>query len=97
MKKGVLVEEGSKPVLGLFGARPVAPARTLDPALFVRIDRLKNRTIELPEGEFRIVSRQDVASATPVGNKDGRIIGGLTVNQPEKFWEASKFLVLVKR
>ena len=97
VKKGVLVEEGSKPVLGLFGSRPVAPARTLDPAQFVRIDRLKNRTISLPDGEFKIVSRQDLASATPAETKDDRILGSLRIDRPEKFWEASKFLVLVRR
>jgi hypothetical protein len=97
VKKGVLVEEGKRPVLGLFGSRPVVPARALDPALFVRIDRLRDRTIALPEGEFRIVSRQDVGFATPASKMDDRISGSLKVDRPEQFWEPSKFLVLVRR
>jgi hypothetical protein len=97
VKKGVLVEEGRKSVLGIFGSRPVAPARTLDPTQFVRIDRLRDRTISLPDGEFRIVTRQDIGFATPAATKDDRIIGSIKVDAPEKFWEPSKFLVLVRR
>jgi hypothetical protein len=97
VKKGVLVEEGKKKVLGIFGPRPVAPARALDPSQFVRLDRLRDRTIALPEGEFKIVSRQDIGFATPAEKKDDRIAGSLRVDRPEKFWEPSKFLVLVRR
>ncbi|MEO5568401.1 MAG: hypothetical protein ABIR92_07910, partial [Gemmatimonadaceae bacterium] len=97
IKKGVLVEEGSRRVLGIFGSRPVAPARTLDPAAFTRIDRLRDRVIPLPEGEFTIVSRQDVAFATPGETRDKRMSKSLQVDRPDKFWEPSKFLVLVRR
>ena len=97
VKKGVLVEEGSRPFLGIFGSRPVAPARALDPTQFVKIDRLKDRTIQLPEGDFSIVTRQDIGFATPTAKKDDRISGSLKVDRPEKFWEPSKFLVLVRR
>lgn len=97
IKKGVLVEEGSRPVLGIFGSRPVAPARTLDPAAFTRIDRLRDRVIPLPEGEFTIASRQDVAFATPGETRDKRMSKSLQVDRPDKFWEPSKFLVLVRR
>lgn len=97
VKKGVLVEEGSRPILGLFGSRPVAPARSLDPAQFVKIDRLKDRTIQLPAGEFQIVTRQDPTFATPAEKKDDHILGSLKVDRPEQFWEPSKFLVLVRR
>lgn len=96
VKKGVLVEEGSRPVLGLFGSRPVVPARTLDPSAFTQIDRLRDRTIPLPEGEFSVVSRQDLAYATPGEAHDKRIAKSLSVTRPDKFWEPSKFLVLVR-
>ena len=97
VQKGVLVEDGPRPVLGLFGSRHVIPARALDPAQFVRIDRLKDRTIQLPEGDFSIVSRQDPQYATAAEQKSDRIRGTLKVDRPEKFWEPSKFLVLVRR
>lgn len=97
VRKGVLVAEGTRPVLGLFGSRPVAPARTLDPAAFTRIDRLRDRAIQLPEGEYSIVSRQDLAFATPGERRDNRISKSLQIDRPDKFWETSKFLVLVRR
>jgi hypothetical protein len=96
LKKGVLVEEGHKSFLGILGSRPIAPARALNPAQFVKIDRLKNVTIPLPDGEYSIVTRQDLDFATPAAKKDDRIRGSLTVDSPEKFWEPSKFLVLVR-
>jgi hypothetical protein len=97
IKKGVVVEEGPKPVLGIFGSRPVVPARKLDPALFTSLDRLRDRTIQLPEGQYSLVSRQDLAFATPAERKEDRVAGTLQINAPEKFWEPSKFLVLVRR
>jgi hypothetical protein len=97
VKKGVLVEEGHRSFLGLLGSRPIAPARSLDPAQFVKIDRRRDVTIPLPEGEYSIVTRQDLEFATPAEKNDDRIKGSLTVDHPEKFWEPSKFLVLVRR
>jgi outer membrane murein-binding lipoprotein Lpp len=97
VNKGVLVEEGHRPVLGLFGSRPVAPARSLDPRQFVRIDRLKDRVIQLPAGEFSILTRQDPQYATAGDKKDDKISGSLNVDRPEQFWEPSKFLVLLRR
>ena len=96
-KKGVIVEEGHRSFLGLVGSRPVAPARTLDPAQFVKIDRTKDVTILLPEGEFSIVTRQDPSFATSAEKNADRIKGSLKIDRPDKFWEPSKFLVLVRR
>lgn len=93
--RGVLVEEGHKRLL-ILGGRPVAPARELDPALFTRIDRLRDRVINLPDGNFTIFSRQNASYASPLVSKDGKISGGLRVDQPEKFWAPSRFLILVK-
>jgi hypothetical protein len=95
VKKGVLVEEGRKRLL-VVGSRPVIPARDLDPAQFTRIDRLRDRVINLPAGEYVIFSRQNPQYASPFATHDGRISGGLRVDQPEKFWESSKFLIFVK-
>ena len=95
VQKGVLVEEGKKQFL-LFGNRPVAPARSLDPTTFTRIDRLKDRDITLPDGEYRIFSRHDQQFAEPVQVKDGKITGGLRITSPEQFWAPSKFLILIR-
>ncbi len=95
IKKGILAQEGGKRFL-LVGSRNIAPARELDPSAFTKIDRLANRTITLPEGEYRILSRQNPAYVTPQAQKDGKIAGGLTIDQPERFWENSRFLIIVR-
>jgi len=95
IKKGVLVQEGGKRFV-VVGGRQIQPARELDPASFSKIDRLTNRTISLPEGEYQILSRQNAAFAKPQVAKDGKISGALTIEQPERFWEASRFLIIVR-
>jgi predicted nucleic acid-binding Zn-ribbon protein len=96
VKKGVLVEEGRRSLL-LVGSRPVAPARELDPADFTRIDRLRDRQIELPAGDYSILSRHSQAFVTPGANHDGRLAVSVRIDDPVKFWEPSPFLVLVKK
>jgi predicted nucleic acid-binding Zn-ribbon protein len=95
IKKGILAAEGQKRFL-LVGSRNVAPARELDPSAFTKIDRLADRTIALPAGEYKILSRQNPAYVTPQVQKDGKIAGGLTIDQPERFWENSRFLIIVR-
>jgi len=95
IKKGVLVAEGGKRFL-LVGGRHVVPARELDPSNFSKIDRLTNRTISLPEGQYEILSRQNASYAKPQAEKNGKIAGALTIEQPERFWETSRFLIIVR-
>jgi phage shock protein A len=95
VKQGVLVEEGHKRFV-LVGGRTVAPARELDPAKFTKIDRVRDRTITFPAGEYTIFTRQSPAFASPFAAKDGKFSGGLRVDQPERFWEPSNFLIIVK-
>ncbi len=95
IRDGILVEEGHKRFL-LLGGRPVAPARELDPAKFTRIDRLRDNVINFPAGDYTIFSRQNPTYASPFAAKDGKLSGGLRIDQPEKFWEPSKFLIIVK-
>lgn len=95
IRKGVLVANGPKRFVVL-GSRPLVPARELDPADFVRIDRLADSTIALPAGEYEIVSRQNVSFAEPRAVKDKKIVGGLTIREPEQFWAASRFLIIVR-
>ena len=95
VKQGILVEEGHRRFL-LFGGRSLSPARELDPAKFTRIDRSKDKVINFPEGDYVIFTRQNPAYASPFASKDGAISGGLRIDQPERFWETSKFLIIVK-
>lgn len=95
VKQGILVEEGHKRLL-LVGGRPVAPARELDPSKFTRIDRLRDRVINFPAGDYAIFSRQNPSYASPFTAKEGKMSGGLRIDQPEKFWEPSRFLIIVR-
>jgi hypothetical protein len=95
VKKGVLVPEGHKKFF-VAGERPVVPARTLDPTVFTRIDTQTDTTIVLPDGVYKIVSRQDGALVTPQPVKGGVVSGAFTIGQPEQFWSTSRFLILVK-
>ncbi|MEO8337438.1 MAG: hypothetical protein ABI664_20845 [bacterium] len=96
IEQGILEKEGSKRFL-LVGSRTIAPARELDPSKFTKIDRLAHRTIVLPDGyEYEILSRQNIAYAAPAAEKDGKILGALTIKQPEQFWKNSRFLIIVR-
>ena len=95
IKKGILVKEGQKRFL-IAGSRNVEPARALDPTAFTKIDRLADRTITLPAGQYQILSRQNPAYAAPKEMKDGKIAGALTISQPEQFWQPSPFLIIVR-
>lgn len=95
IEKGVIVPEGTKRFL-VAGSRPVAPARDLDPTLFTRLDRRTDRTIVLPDGEYRIISRHSPAHAASEVTKKGTLVGALSIEEPERFWNGSRFLILMK-
>ena len=95
VKDGILVEEGHKRFM-LLGGRPTSPARDLDTTKFTKIDRMRDTVIDFPAGEYTIFSRQNPAYASPLATKGGKIAGGLKIDQPERFWQPSKFLIIVK-
>jgi uncharacterized coiled-coil protein SlyX len=92
---GIIVEEGHKRFMFL-GGRSLTAARQLDPSKFTKIDRTKDRVINFPAGEYRIISRQNAAFASPFSQEGGLVSGGLRIDQPDHFWEASPFLIIVK-
>ena len=95
IEKGVIVPEGSKRFLAV-GSRPVAPARDLDPSVFTRLDRRTDRTIILPDGEYRIVSRHSPSHTISDATTKGTLVGALSIEEPERFWNGSPFLILMK-
>ena len=90
VRAGVLTEEGG--ILG-FG-KSLAPSRAMARNVFTRIDRLRDTLIALPEAkEYRIVSRHDpgLVSVTV----DRSLGGTLRIKDPERFWSASGWLIIV--
>ena len=95
MKKGVITKEGSKFLI--FGGTRLEPARNLSPESFTAIDKTQQTSIPLPrtDKKYKIISRQSPSYlATPA--KDGKVEGSIEIAQPEEFWSASKYLILVQ-
>jgi len=96
MKKGIITKEGSKFLV--FGGTRLEPARNLSPESFTAIDKTTNTSIPLPrtDKKYKIVSRQSPTYLAQGVAKDGKISGTLEIAQPEEFWSASKYLILVQ-
>ncbi len=95
VKKGVAVQEGSKFLV--FGGHHLAAARSLTPAPFVTINRMRDSTIALPDStkSYKIVTRQDPAFVQPAA-KDGKLRGTVHITSPEQFWAPSRYLIIVQ-
>jgi hypothetical protein len=96
IKKGVITKEGSKFLI--FGGTRLEPARNLDPQAFTAIDKVTNTSIPLPRTDkaYKIISRQSPSYLAPGAAKDGKVTGTVDIAQPEEFWSASKYLILVQ-
>jgi predicted nucleic acid-binding Zn-ribbon protein len=96
MKRGVITKEGSKFLV--FGGTRLEPARNLSPEAFTAIDKTASTTIPLPrtDKKYKIVSRQSPTYLAAGVAKDGKVSGSLQIAQPEEFWSASKYLILVQ-
>jgi hypothetical protein len=94
IEKGVLVAEGPRQ-FGVVGKRAVAPARQLDPLQFTRMDRSTDSTIILPDGVYKIVSRQNTQFASKP-DKGGTFAGAIMIEDGEQFWAPSKYLIVVR-
>jgi hypothetical protein len=95
LERGIIVREGGRRYL-FAGPRTIQPARRLSPESFNAIDMTKTRTIQLPPGQYRILSRHSIDLAKPEMLEGGKIGGALRVTTPEEFWAGSRYLILVK-
>ena len=90
VRAGVLTEEGG--ILG-FG-KSLAPSRAMARSAFTRIDRLRDTVIALPRAkQYRIVSRHDPDLVTV--DADPSLGHTLHIKDPERFWAASGWLIIV--
>jgi hypothetical protein len=99
IEKGIVEREGGANLLFARIGRTLQPARALDPELFVAIDRRDIREIPLPDStqRYAVVSRQSLDNAD-VGERDeAEFRGQLRIPDPERFWGASRFLILVTK
>lgn len=99
LKKGVVVREGGANLIFRRVGRTLQPARELKTELFTPIDIREVRAITLPDTahRYQIVSRQSLDDAK-VGARDGASFRGeLQIADADKFWAASRFLIIVER
>lgn len=95
LERGVIVREGGRRYL-FAGPRTIQPARRLSPEAFKAIDMTKTRTISLPPGQYRILSRHSMELVKPDTLDGGKVGGALRVTAPEEFWGSSRYLILVR-
>jgi myosin heavy subunit len=100
MAKGIVTEVGGSRVLGV-GWRTgetLVPARTLSTEDFTPLTKQETLEITLPDPnkKYRLISRQNVEHLEVKPDKDGKVHGTLRIVDPEEFWGASRFLILVE-
>jgi chromosome segregation ATPase len=95
LKKKVIEQTGG--MLGI--GKSQTAARDLNPADFTAIDKTKVSEIAFPKPDktYRVISRQDVSALETAPDKNGRIRGGLKITSADKFWAASKFLIILEQ
>ena len=82
--------------LGL--GKTIVPVRDPAVAEFTAGDKTTLGQIPFPTGKpYRIVTRQDVEALDTPPGPDGRLKGGLKIVNADKFWAASKFLIIVEQ
>ncbi|HZH42215.1 MAG TPA: hypothetical protein VFD85_14475 [Gemmatimonadales bacterium] len=102
-QKGIITEEGGARFLFVLwkSGKTMVPARTLDPSAFTAIDKRLITNIPLPDSaaSYRIVSRNDLDALAAPPDPDGTIKGShaLPIAAPDKFWEGSRFLIIVQQ
>ena len=99
MKKGVIVKEGGTNLLIKRFGRTLVPARDLNKDAFTAIDTRSVHEIGLPDStkRYQIVSRQSLDDVK-VGERDGTSFRGrLEIPDADRFWAASRFLIIVQR
>jgi hypothetical protein len=99
VKKGVIVREGGANLLVFKPGRTLQIARTLPVDQFTTVDVRGVRDIQVPDStrRYRLVSRQSLDAAEVQDRKRNTFRGNLHIADASKFWEASKYLVLVEQ
>jgi regulator of replication initiation timing len=95
LKKKIIEQAGG--TLGI--GKTQVPARDLSPADFTAIDKTQVSQIAFPKADktYKVITRQDVSALETAPDKDGRIKGGLKITNAERFWAASKFLIILEQ
>jgi hypothetical protein len=95
---GIIKPQGGKRLLVIKVGGTFVPGDTLDPARFHAIDKSRDDRVVLPDSsaEYEIVSPQNIAYVAAVLPNSRRVKGRFAITNP-KFWDNSKFLILLRR
>ena len=76
--------------------RKRSPSRAAD---FTSADKTTALEIAFPKSDkaYRIITRQDVGALETAPDDKGRIKGGIKIKDADKFWAASRFLILLEQ
>lgn len=98
VKKGVIVREGGMNLLVARPGRTVHPARQLDHTLFTAIDAREVSRITVPDStrRYRVVSRHSLDDAEVANRKDASFQGDLRITNANRFWSASRYLIVIE-
>src|SRR5262249_8668079 len=99
IQKGIIVKEGGANLLIKRIGRTLVPARTLNADAFTPIDTREVHAIAVPDTtrRYQIVSRQSLDDVK-VSERDGTSFrGSLEIPDAEKFWAASRYLIIVQK
>jgi len=85
---GLIDKEG-----GLLGVGQTSKlSNNLDKGMFTKIDYLETTSIQINRKGIKIVTTHPTGSFSL--EKDGKMVNNIMINDPEKFWSASKYLVI---
>jgi hypothetical protein len=99
LKKGVIVSEGGTNLLIKRIGRTLVPARELNKEAFTLIDTREVHAIGMPDTtrRYQIVSRQSLDDVKVAAREGTSFRGALEIPDSDKFWSASRFLIIVQR
>lgn len=89
--KKVITKEGG--FLGIGKQKEVLP--DFNQEVFTRVDRTSMKSIPLTAKEAQILSTHPSGSFNLIKDESGKNVTSLEITDPENFWKASKYLVVV--
>lgn len=98
ISKGVAVKRGGANLLIAHPGKTLVPAQMLDPSAFTSIDQRQTNEITVPDStkRYRIITTQDLGAAEVKERQGSSFKGNLKITNPDQFWGASRFLILVQ-
>jgi regulator of replication initiation timing len=99
-KEGLLQQHIIEQTGGMLGIGKVpVPARELSPSAFTSIDKTMVSEIPFPKANtpYRVITRQDLSALETAPDKHGVVVNALKIKDPDAFWAASRYLIVVER